>query len=157
MPISHRHRKRAPAKPTNQTTANMNKKATVAVRKDRDGTGHLQGEMYEGNFFPPEMLKGYQEVDPNLPNRLIGWTEKESGHRRFMERVIIVGSFLLSGFSIISGLATVAGLGYLSYLFMINGNAAAGASIAVSISGVVGVFIYRKAKKEKEEKEEKKK
>jgi len=152
MPISRKRKKRPSHKQSNQTAAYMTREAKVAMQKHQDGSGHFQGELYQGAFPSPDMLKGYQEVDPNLPNRLFEWTETESKHRRSLEARVVNGSMILAALGIVAGLATVAGLGYLSYLFMINGHPTAGASIAVSIAGVVSVFIYRKAKKDREEK-----
>jgi uncharacterized membrane protein len=37
-------------------------------------------------LIPPDFLREYGEVDPELPSRIIKWTETQSAHRRALEK-----------------------------------------------------------------------
>jgi uncharacterized membrane protein len=47
----------------------------------------LLGARYAGPIPPPSMLKEYNEAVPGLGERIISWVEKQSDHRRELERV----------------------------------------------------------------------
>lgn len=64
----------------------MNKKGELVVKNYPDGSQELSGKIYQGPLLPPEMLKEYKEVDPELPGRVIKRSEDESLHRRICEK-----------------------------------------------------------------------
>jgi uncharacterized membrane protein len=142
MPTS-RNRKGKKTKPLNQTT-DMNKKGEVSLKQNNDGSRQITGKLYQGVFPSPEMLKEYAEIDPELPNRLIKWTEEESNHRRKLDNKIVSNSAGIVKLGILAGLVTVLFLCVLSFFYLYRGHAGEGKWIALSIAGVVGIFVIRK-------------
>lgn len=122
----------------------MNKKGELLVKKYPDGSQELSGKIYQGMLLPPEMLKEYKEVDQEFAVRIIKWSEEESQHRRNCERNNLKNRYImnLSG-HICSIIVTIAIL-IVAYLFMTKGFAKEGMWIALSTSGVVGIFVIKK-------------
>lgn len=48
--------------------------------------------MYLGPIPPPDLLAQYGNIAPDLPERIIGWTEQQSKHRQSLERMRTEGS-----------------------------------------------------------------
>jgi uncharacterized membrane protein len=124
----------------------MNQRRELNVRKDpQKGTHEITGKYYEGIIPSPEMMKGYQEIDPSLPLRLVKMTEDEGAHRRQVEMKILANGYKTTTLNTFVGFLALLALAALSYLFMVRGYAVQGAIIASSIGGVIGVFVIGKA------------
>jgi uncharacterized membrane protein len=124
----------------------MNKDRELKVRTDHQkGTQEITGKMYQGIIPSPEMMKGYQDVDPALPMRLVKAMEDEAAHRRQAENKIIKHGFQSSIFNTLVGFLALIALGLLAYLFMVKGYAVEGAAIAGSIGAVISIFVIGKA------------
>lgn len=122
----------------------MNKKGELLVKKYPDGSQELSTKVYLGLLLPPEMLKEYKEVDPEFPARIVKWSEEESQHRRICEKNFLKQRFIMSlSGHLCSIIATVAIL-LVAYMFMAKGFAKEGMWIALSTSGVVGIFVIKK-------------
>jgi uncharacterized membrane protein len=104
----------------------------------------ISGKYYEGIIPSPEMMKEYKEIDVNLPIRIIKLTEEEFNHRRCLERKIVNNSILTNILGMLLGFGSILAIGYLAYLFMINGNPDQGKWVALSTATVVGIFVIRK-------------
>ena len=124
----------------------MNKSGQVKVHSDHQkGTQEIIGKVYQGIIPSPEMMKEYQEIDAELPMRLVKAMEDEAAHRRQMDKKIVRNGFLTNTINTLIGFLVLVALGVLSYLFMINGHAKEGAIIAGSIGTVISVFVIGKA------------
>jgi uncharacterized membrane protein len=107
-------------------------------------TRTVEGRFYQGVIPSPEMMYDYQQIDPDLPKNIFRLTEEEAIHRRSVEKKIINHSFASLVVGNLCGLLAILAIGVLAYLFMINGHSEDGRWIAVSIAGVVGIFVIRK-------------
>lgn len=124
----------------------MNERRELNVRENpHKGTHEITGKYYQGIIPSPEMMKGYQEIDPSLPLRLVKMAEDEGTHRRQVELKIVANTFRTATINTLVGFLALLALAALSYLFMIKGYAVQGAIIASSIGGVIGVFVIGKA------------
>jgi uncharacterized membrane protein len=47
----------------------------------------LVGALYAGPIPPPSMLAEYNKAIPGLGDRIVGWVEKQSEHRRSLEDI----------------------------------------------------------------------
>jgi uncharacterized membrane protein len=144
MPVSRR-RKPGKIKPPKPTAASMNERRELKVHKDHQkGTQQITGKYYQGIIPSPEMMKEYQEIDPNLPMRLVQMTEDEALHRREMEKSIVVNGYKTARNNMLAGFFALVALCILSFLFMINDHPVEGGVIAGSISVVIGLFVFRR-------------
>lgn len=146
MPLSRNRKKKRP-KPnssTNQPVRNMNHPAKV-------NTGGLPGQAkitqsyYQGAIPPPEMMRGYAEISPDLPNRIVTMAEKNADHRRLSERKVLNYSFATTTIGQMSGLLMVLASFGLSYLFMMAGHPDIGKSIAcITAVSLAVIFVLRR-------------
>jgi uncharacterized membrane protein len=122
----------------------MNRKGELTMKKYPDGSQELISKIYQGQILPPEMLKEYKEVDPEFPARLIKWSEEESQHRRFYEKNNLKNRNIMNLSGHICSIVVTVAILLVAYLFMTNGFAKEGMWIALSTSGVVGIFVIKK-------------
>src|SRR5687767_6999221 len=123
----------------------MNKHGNLSVKEEEGGNRSITGKFFQGAIPSPESMKEYQEVDPSIPLRLIKWTEDESKHRRRIEHKYANQSFATILIGYITGLIALCLIAFLAYLFMKEGHAAEGKWIALSMAGVISVFVIRRA------------
>lgn len=94
---------------------------------------------FSGPLPPPDVLKKYQAIQPDFPERILRLTEKEAEHRHEITRkaVWIDGAEVLVGqvFGLIVALSSFAVAGYLGH------PAAASVIGSGTIVGLVAVFI----------------
>jgi hypothetical protein len=122
----------------------MNKKGELLMKKYPDGSQELSSKIYHGQILPPEMLKEYKEVDPEFPARLVKWSEVESEHRRICEKNLLKHKYVMSLSGHLCSIVATAAILLVAYLFMTKGYAREGMWIALSTSGVVGIFVIKK-------------
>lgn len=65
----------------------------IAQAKIRDGQqgaaqqrSLIMSASFQGPIPPPETLRGFDEVIPGLAERIVGWVEEETAHRRDLEK-----------------------------------------------------------------------
>lgn len=122
----------------------MNKHSDLSVREDGAGN-RIIGKFFQGAIPSPDCMKEYQEVDPSIPLRLIQWTEDESDHRRRIEHKYANHSFATILIGYITGLIALCLIAFLAWLFMKEGYAVEGKWIALSMAGVISIFVIRRA------------
>lgn len=123
----------------------MNKHGNLSVKEDGGGNRSITGKFFQGAIPSPDSMKEYKEVDPSIPLRLIQWTEDESKHRRRIEHKYANQSFATILIGYITGLFALCLIAFLAYLFMKEKHAAEGKWIALSMAGVISVFVIRRA------------
>lgn len=156
MPVSRNRKKKTKRNPksTNESAALMNKHGNVSLREDGGGNRSITGKFYQGAIPSPENMKEYQDVDPSIPGRLLQWTEDESKHRRSIENKYSTHSFATIIIGYLTGLFALCLIAFLAYLFMREGHADEGKWIALSMAGVISIFVLRKTVTFKKDKPE---
>lgn len=107
--------------------------------------------IYQGPLPHPDVLKGYAEVDPSFPDRVIGMAENQSLHRQNLENKVIDANIKNerrgSIFAFI--ICLVISVGALVLLY--NGKSLTGmAALITAVGSIVGLFIYGKRMQVKE-------
>ncbi len=112
----------------------------------------MRASEFRGPLPSPETLKGYGEIDPTFPNRLMVMTEKEQRHRQRINWAEVASGFVGQAFAL-----TVAVYGlYKAGEVALNGHPWAGVLLgAADLVGLVSAFMYgshlEKAQRSKEE------
>ena len=104
---------------------------------------HHQKE-YRGILPPPEMMEQYRTVVPDLPEKLVQMAQKEMEHRQGLEKKALGGQIWLEILRTFAGLAALAGILFVAYLFMKNGHPNQAATVAGLAVAIVGVFITKR-------------
>ena len=100
-------------------------------------------EMYSGPIPPADEMAKYNEIAPDLVNRIMLLTENEqkSRHKSDDRELNIMGRNSLLG--IISAFSISTLFGILSFILILNGHAVAGSVLGVGVLGsLVTTFIY---------------
>lgn len=94
----------------------MNKKGKLSVVKHPDGSEEIT---FQDLIMPPEMLMGYKQVDPKLPDIILKLNIDEIIHRRDCEKrflrhifVLVLSTYLCS--LIVSGAILLTSFYYMS-------------------------------------------
>lgn len=94
-----------------------------------------------------ETLQGYNEIIPNGAERIMQQVEKQSEHRRDMERKVISSNNLQSFIGQFFGLLIAGGVLYASYELTMNGHDTVGGILGgTTLVSLVGIFVYGKKK-----------
>lgn len=102
---------------------------------------------YTGPIPHPSTLKGYKEVDPTFPERIVKLVENDQDHKIDLDNTKLNNANKLNilgmwfGF-IIAILSLCAG----TFLIYLNKNVAGIAAIFASLAGVLAVFIVKQTK-----------
>jgi uncharacterized membrane protein len=144
--MSASRRSKKPTISKNQLPRAMSNKSHEVqfMGEDNGKTKTIAGKFYQGILPSPEMMEHYQRIDPSLPDRILKLTEGEAQHRRDCDKKIINHAFFSALVGNICGILAIAGLGFLSYQFLLHGRPTQGAVIAGSSATVVGIFVIRK-------------
>lgn len=94
-----------------------------------------------------ETLQGYNQIIPNGAERLMQQVEKQSEHRREMERKVISSNNLQSFIGQFFGLLIAGGVLYASYELTMSGHDTVGGILGgTTLVSLVGIFVYGKKK-----------
>lgn len=106
----------------------------------------LLGTSFAGPIPPPEVLREYRQVVPELPERIVGWTEIQLQHRHALERQAAdAAERLRNRGQVISGGLAAMGLA-LAGAVGIWGNPFVAATLAiVAVGGPTAAFILARA------------
>jgi uncharacterized membrane protein len=130
------------------------------ARKDGQGLsrklkGDLIGVFYRGPLPPPEMLRGYDEIVPGAAERILTQFERQSEHRREIERKMVSNIARREMGSILVAALLIVAVTFLGYHMVSQGQSLyALGTVAASVSGVLIAFFTGK-KANLQEKEEK--
>jgi len=134
----------------------------LLAREDGRGLGRrlkgdLIGVFYRGPLPPPEMLRAYDEIVPGAAERILTQFERQSEHRREIERKIVsniarrdMGSMVLAGLLVVA-------VSFLGHHMVSQGQSllALGTVVTSVASVLIAFFAGKKANlQEKEEKRE---
>ena len=102
-------------------------------------------KIYQGPFPHHDVLKGYAEVDPSFPDRVIALTENQSKHRQNLENKVVEANIKNqtrgSAFAFILGLVAIIG----AFILLYTGKSVTGmSSLILAMGSLAGVFIYGK-------------
>lgn len=108
-------------------------------------------QQWAGPLPPPQVLKGYDEVQPGLANRIVEMAEANQKHRHGLEAIVIPASARAEArgqwFGFILALVILA----IAAFFIANGLSVVGLSLIVAdMVALVGLFVYVHKAKERE-------
>ncbi len=128
-----------------------NTKEQSSNDSSEDGKGELIVS-YSAPLPPPAMFAQYNSVVPNAAERILVMAEKQSKHRHFIEKLLIVSESSKSLIGLIFAFITVlSGLGVGAYLILNDKEITGLISMFTPLGVVAGLFIYREKSKEKED------
>lgn len=111
----------------------------------------IQAAQFQGPIPPPSILRGYGDILPSAPERILAMAENQSAHRQKLEMLVIQGDNTradrgqLYGF-IVAMTVILGGIG-----MIIAGKDVLGLSaILGSLASLAGVFIYGSNARRKE-------
>lgn len=134
--------KRNPAKIQKQEVEDhdINRGATITSYRE---------EVFIGPFPHPDILKGYGELDPTIPGKIIDMAMEESKHRRAIDSTIVkwqVRAYFIHNIFAIIAMCIIL---FVGSFFMMEGYAKEGAAIIIATClGTVGIIITRTFKKD---------
>lgn len=97
------------------------------------------------------MLEGYEDALPGAAERIFGWVEDQSRHRRELEAKKLDADIRAEARGQHYGLAITLGVLLAGCVLIWNGKDIAGLSlIIVNLAGLVAVFIYGRKQQERE-------
>ena len=136
--------------PTSHTNRKMSQPSeNRSATKTGNAITHqsFRGQVFQSNYPPPEMMAAYAEVDPNFPDRLLSMAENEGKHRKFREKLIIIGSLILDFLGLVFGLAAAGGILYTGWLFMKSNYATEGAWIIGAVTATIAIAFISRGKR----------
>ena len=139
MPVSSTRKKK-------KTSNQMPKANSLELNQSKNNNSNsVQQSYYQGIVPSPEMMEKYKLVSESLPERLVKLTEEEASHRRLIERRITNYHFVSQITGQVFALVAVGGIGYLSYVYMLNGNSSDGKTIAITVMiGLAAIFLGKR-------------
>ena len=122
-----------------------NKQANQKQPAKPEATLLAQQSFYQGQLPPPEMMQHFQQILPDLPERIVKMAEREQIFRHTNESKYRKGFIISTYLGMIFGfLALLIACGLVFYAFYLD-HATEGAAMATAIIvGVPAVFIYRR-------------
>lgn len=112
-----------------------------------------EARMYQGPIPDPDILKGYADIDPSYPDRIIKMTESQVAHRHSIENKIVDGNIKTEKLGmIIAFIIVLVGFGVGTFLIYNEREASGMASILTPLVSIIAVFAYNKYKATKDEK-----
>jgi len=137
----------------NQSPVSETPKKLISQRTET----HIQQQVYRGPLPSPAILKEFDSVVPGCAERIIRMAEKQSDHRQFLEKTVIVGDSKRANHGLWVG-GVIAVLFLVGAVFLIHeGHDWAGVALgSVDLVGIISAFIYgtRSRKAERLEKAE---
>jgi uncharacterized membrane protein len=147
MPLSRKSQKKR------KTSQQMSSHQENKPSKSSQGSVQVQqttARLYQGAIPPPEMMEHFARIEPSFPDRLLAMAEKESEHRRQLEKRGLTWGIRLDIIGTITGFLSVGVISTLAYLFLLKGSAREGMWIAISIIvSLAGVFVLKRSPKGK--------
>jgi uncharacterized membrane protein len=115
----------------------------------------LREQQFTGPLPHPEILRGYEDVVPGAAERLLTMAERNSQHRRDMERIVVEGGSRRAWAGLVLGFIIAVLFLIVSAALIINGYEVAGTILGtVDVVGLVTVFVVGRVE-QRQEREEK--
>ena len=100
---------------------------------------------FKGPLPPPSILKEYQEIIPNSPERFLQLVEREQAHTLSCEKSIIINQILQNWVGLIIGAGLVIFLCLMAYDLATKGyDLLAGIIFSTTLVAVAAIFVLRK-------------
>lgn len=116
---------------------------------------YFQSTMIKQNSFsgplpPPDILKGYKEVEDDFPNRIMNMAESQANHRRELEKKVLNSNIINERIGLVFGfIIFVLGL-IISYLLIMNDKTLIGIVSFIGVLGSGAAIFVNQNKKEQE-------
>jgi len=113
------------------------------IEADSDGRKSIAvASSYRGPLPPPEMLKAYNECLPGSGEAILKEFTKQGGHRRFVEKAIVLGKLY---FSPSLGLVVILVAFFIGFQLISEGKDIQGFVVLLSpLAGLAAVFVIGK-------------
>ncbi|ECO9192125.1 DUF2335 domain-containing protein [Salmonella enterica] len=111
---------------------------------------------FQGPLPPPDLLRGYQEILPDAPERIFQLTEKEFSHRQKMEEKALDGAINRDKRGQHYGLGATIFTVACATLLGLTGHEVLAGTVIGTVVAVAGIFVLRhrpRLKKRSDEKE----
>lgn len=110
-------------------------------------------EMYSGPLPHPDLLRRYQEIVPDAPERILKMAEKQNEHRIEIEKKVIGGNIFNERLGLIAGFLVCVYALYLGTKILLAGHEVSGfAAIVTALGTLVGALIYAKKQERRHKK-----
>lgn len=110
-------------------------------------------EMYSGPLPHPELLKRYQEIVPDAPERILKMAEKQNEHRIEIEKKVIGGNVWNEHLGLFTGFGVCMYALHLGTKILLAGHEVYGfAAIVTALGTLVGALIYAKQQERRQKK-----
>ncbi|MEX2013665.1 MAG: DUF2335 domain-containing protein [Parcubacteria group bacterium] len=120
-----------------------------SVSKDENST---RVAYYSAPLPPSSEFARYEEVLPGSADRILGMSEAQSKHRRFIEKVVVIFDALKGMAGLISALVIVlAGMGAGVYLILENKPIGGFVTLLTPLAIVATAFIFERKQKKTDE------
>ncbi len=102
-------------------------------------------EMYSGPLPHPDLLKRYQEIVPDAPERILKMAENQTAHRIEIEKDVIKGNLLNERLGLVAGFVVCMSALWFGTKILLAGHEVYGfAAIVTALASLVGLNIYAK-------------
>lgn len=111
-----------------------------------DGKTHdfvMQAEAYSGPVVHPSIAGGWENVVPGSAERILAMAEQQARHRRFLEKMLVIGRTFSQLLGALAGALIGGGAVYAGYLLLMADKNLAGFGIIVAGIGPI-VWAFRR-------------
>ncbi len=109
----------------------------------KDGEVALfQRDVHSGPLPHPETLKGYQDIDPSFPERIMAMAEREQEHAHKLDTERNKNAMLISTIGVTTGFVVFIMLCVALYFSIINALSSVAIAIVGAMAGIIGLFVY---------------
>ena len=134
-----------------QSSAIPEETAEKILRDEEAILSIMRQSSFSGPLPPPQILEKYESIVPGSADRIIGMAEKQSEHRRSIEKKVVNSNVFNEKLGIAAGfIIGMTGLICATILGLNGAQTVAGIIGGASLTGLVGTFIYGVLNRRKE-------
>lgn len=113
-------------------------------------------QAFSGPIPPPDLLDKYNQMIPDGADRILKMAERQSAHRQYIEKWVIIGGTILSYLGVLCAAGIAFGALFFGSKLIQNGYIISGSALGGGgLTGLVAAFIYgtRSRKEERQERD----
>ncbi len=121
---------------------NLQKDRGADIKVPEGELAVFQRDIHSGPLPHPEILKGYQQIDPSFPERIMAMAEREQEHAHSLEEQRNKNAILITTIGVATGFIVFIMLCVALYFSIINALSSVAISIVGAMAGIIGLFVY---------------